>query len=156
MNDGRSPLRFISKHRRQRHGAKSTAAPPEEITARQTAALRVRTMKWGIVVHELVDKGEFVQIENHAAGVGHSVLLSEGGQLGIFLRCRGTARGETICEFDLGSHVGSGLGFEPLGVDQLVMRSGLPADAVASMLLILELENRVESFPGGLYLRAPE
>ncbi len=47
------------------------------------------------------------------------------------------------------------LGFEPLGVDQLVMRSGLPADAVASMLLILELENRVESFPGGLYLRAP-
>jgi DNA processing protein len=47
------------------------------------------------------------------------------------------------------------LGFEPLGVDQLVVRSGLPAEAVASMLLILELENRIESFPGGLYLRAP-
>ena len=48
------------------------------------------------------------------------------------------------------------LGFEPLGVDQLVLRSGLPADAVASMLLILELENRIESFPGGMYLRATE
>ncbi len=46
------------------------------------------------------------------------------------------------------------LGFEPLGVDQLVMRSGLKADAVASMLLILELEGRIESYPGGLYLRA--
>lgn len=47
------------------------------------------------------------------------------------------------------------LGFEPLGVDDLVLRSGLSADAVASMLLMLELENRIESFPGGLYLRVP-
>lgn len=46
------------------------------------------------------------------------------------------------------------LAFEPLGVDQLVHRTGLPADAVTSMLLMLELENRIESFPGGLYLRA--
>jgi len=45
------------------------------------------------------------------------------------------------------------LGFEPLGVDQLMSRSGLKADAVASMLLILELEGRIESYPGGLYLR---
>jgi DNA processing protein len=46
------------------------------------------------------------------------------------------------------------LGFEPLGVDQLVARSRLSADAVASMLLILELEGHVESYPGGMYLRA--
>jgi DNA processing protein len=46
------------------------------------------------------------------------------------------------------------LGFEPLGVDQLVVRSGLGADSVASMLLILELEGRIESYPGGLYMRA--
>jgi len=46
------------------------------------------------------------------------------------------------------------LGFEPLGVDQLVMRSGLKADAVASMLLMLELEGRIASFPGGLYVQA--
>ncbi len=45
------------------------------------------------------------------------------------------------------------LGFEPAGVDLLVERTGLRADEVASMLLILELDGRVESYPGGLYLR---
>ena len=42
------------------------------------------------------------------------------------------------------------LGFEPAGVDLLVARTRLKADEVASMLLILELENRIESHPGGL------
>ena len=32
-------------------------------------------------------------------------------------------------------------------------RTGLRADEVASMLLILELEGRIESYPGGLYVR---
>jgi DNA processing protein len=45
------------------------------------------------------------------------------------------------------------LGFEPACVDLLVERSGLRADEVASMLLILELEGRIESYPGGLYVR---
>ena len=48
------------------------------------------------------------------------------------------------------------LGFEPAGVDTLVARSGFKADEVASMLLILELENRIESHPGGLYVRRPK
>lgn len=47
------------------------------------------------------------------------------------------------------------LGFEPAGVDTLVARTGFKADEVASMLLILELENRIESHPGGLYVRLP-
>ncbi len=46
------------------------------------------------------------------------------------------------------------VGFEPAGVDLLVQRTGLRACEVASMLLILELEGRIESFPGGLYVRA--
>lgn len=46
------------------------------------------------------------------------------------------------------------LGFEAVSVDQLVVRTGLKADAVASMLLILELEGYLESYPGGRYLRA--
>jgi DNA processing protein len=45
------------------------------------------------------------------------------------------------------------LGFEPAGVDLLVERTGLRADEVASMLLILELDGRIESYPGGLYVR---
>ena len=46
------------------------------------------------------------------------------------------------------------LGFDPAGIDQLVERSGLKPDVVASMLLILELEGRIESMPGALYARA--
>jgi DNA processing protein len=45
------------------------------------------------------------------------------------------------------------LGFEPVGVDLLVDRTGLGADEVASMLLLLELDGRIESCPGGLYVR---
>jgi DNA processing protein len=45
------------------------------------------------------------------------------------------------------------LGFEPTSIDTLVARSGFKADAVASMLLILELEGRVEQQPGGLFCR---
>jgi DNA processing protein len=46
------------------------------------------------------------------------------------------------------------LGFEPISVDHLIARTGLKADAVASMLLILELEAHIESYPGGMYVRA--
>ncbi|HKE93563.1 MAG TPA: DNA-processing protein DprA, partial [Povalibacter sp.] len=46
------------------------------------------------------------------------------------------------------------LGFEPAGVDLLVVRTGLRADEVASMLLILELEGHINPYPGGLYVRA--
>ena len=45
------------------------------------------------------------------------------------------------------------LGFEPSTVDDLVERTGLGAGSVASMLLILELEGRVETRPGALYNR---
>jgi DNA processing protein len=45
------------------------------------------------------------------------------------------------------------LGFEPAGVDVLIERTGLAADEVASMLLILELDGKLESRPGGRYLR---
>jgi DNA processing protein len=45
------------------------------------------------------------------------------------------------------------LGFEPASVDTLVTRTGLAADEVASMLLILELEGRIGACPGGLYVR---
>jgi DNA processing protein len=45
------------------------------------------------------------------------------------------------------------LGFEPSTVDDLVERTGLGAGAIASMLLILEMEGRVETRPGALYNR---
>lgn len=48
------------------------------------------------------------------------------------------------------------LDFEPVSVDSLVERSGLTADQVSSMLLLLELEGRVETAPGGYYSRLPD
>jgi DNA processing protein len=45
------------------------------------------------------------------------------------------------------------LGFEPATVDDLVERTGLPAGSIASMMLILELEGRVQARPGALYNR---
>lgn len=42
--------------------------------------------------------------------------------------------------------------FSPVSVDILVERSGLTPEQVSSMLLVLELHNRVESVAGGLYI----
>jgi DNA processing protein len=43
------------------------------------------------------------------------------------------------------------LGYDPVSVDYLIQQSGLTAEAVSSMLLLLELEGYVSSVPGGRY-----
>ncbi|MEZ5500938.1 MAG: DNA-processing protein DprA [Steroidobacteraceae bacterium] len=48
------------------------------------------------------------------------------------------------------------LGFEPTSVDQLVARTGIAGDSIASMLLILELKDLIEPCPGGRYSRIPD
>jgi DNA processing protein len=48
------------------------------------------------------------------------------------------------------------LGFEPASIDDLVERTGLKPGSVASMMLILELEGRVESRPGALFNRVTD
>ena len=45
------------------------------------------------------------------------------------------------------------LGHDPVSIDLLVERCGLTAEAVSSMLLILELQGYVAAAPGGLYSR---
>lgn len=45
------------------------------------------------------------------------------------------------------------MGFDPILIDQLIVRSGLTADAVSSMLLVLELQGQVTALPGGRYMR---
>jgi DNA processing protein len=45
------------------------------------------------------------------------------------------------------------MGYEPVCVDQLVARSGLTPEEVSSMLLLLELEDKVHSSAGGRYTR---
>ena len=45
------------------------------------------------------------------------------------------------------------MGYDPVSVDYLVKLSGLTAEAVSSMLLILELQGLIESQQGGRYCR---
>jgi DNA processing protein len=47
------------------------------------------------------------------------------------------------------------LGFEPVTINTLVERTGLPSGHIASMLLILELRGSVVPHPGGRYCRLP-
>jgi len=47
------------------------------------------------------------------------------------------------------------LGFEPVSINTLVERTGLPSGSIASMLLILELRGSVVPHPGGRYCRLP-
>jgi DNA processing protein len=48
------------------------------------------------------------------------------------------------------------MAWDPVTVDVLVERSGLTADVVSSMILILELEGRIDSLTGGRYLQREE
>lgn len=45
------------------------------------------------------------------------------------------------------------VGFDPAPIDRIIQQSGLTAEAVSSMLLLLELEGHVSSAPGGRYCR---
>jgi len=45
------------------------------------------------------------------------------------------------------------VGFEPTSIDVLVERTGLTAEALSSILLVLELHNQVVTIPGGFYVR---
>jgi len=47
----------------------------------------------------------------------------------------------------------SAMAYDPASVDALVMRCGLTAEEVSSMLLILELQGHVITAPGGCYVR---
>jgi len=51
------------------------------------------------------------------------------------------------------AHVLNNLGFEPTSVDTLVERTGLTAESLSSILLVLELHNQIISVPGGSYVR---
>jgi DNA processing protein len=47
-------------------------------------------------------------------------------------------------------------GFDPVTIDELVIRSSLTAEALSVILLRLELDGRVSSLPGGRYQRLAE
>ncbi|MEA3274579.1 MAG: DNA-processing protein DprA [Pseudomonadota bacterium] len=46
------------------------------------------------------------------------------------------------------------MGYDPVSADELIRRTSLAAESIASMLLLLELEGYVSSYPGGRYCRS--
>ena len=48
------------------------------------------------------------------------------------------------------------MGFDPCGLDELAVRTGLTAGALSVMLLQLELDGRIASLPGGRYQQLPD
>ncbi len=60
---------------------------------------------------------------------------------------------QAVSECDDGEYVKlrSSLSHDPTAIDQLVERSGLTIDQVSSMLLILELDGKIEKLSGGRY-----
>lgn len=46
------------------------------------------------------------------------------------------------------------MGYEPVSVDELVLQSGLTAEQLSSMLLLLELDGHISSSVGGRYVRS--
>ena len=48
------------------------------------------------------------------------------------------------------------MGWDPVSIDTLITRCALTAEEVSSMLLILELEGRVDSLTGGYYVQREE
>jgi len=83
-------------------------------------------------------------------------VIEELGALAAWEEGRATPRAATAAAA-VDSHEFTSLlrhiGYEPTAVDTLVERSGLTADQVSSMLVVLELHGQIASAPGGLYTR---
>jgi len=45
------------------------------------------------------------------------------------------------------------MGFDPINMESLISRSGLTSEVLSAMLLVLELESKIASLPGGRYQR---
>lgn len=72
---------------------------------------------------------------------------------GVVLKQAAEAAPDMPCADSEHDHVLNEMGFAPISLDDLCMRSEMSAARLSSILLLLEMENRVISVPGGLYLR---
>jgi DNA processing protein len=102
--------------------------------------------------HELIRQG--AKLTETVADI-----LSELNFSAFFERGRRVSGGpDSAAEFEAGMDkehkiLLDALGFDPADLDMLVVRTGFKAEAVSSMMLILELEGHVQAAPGGRYSR---
>lgn len=104
--------------------------------------------------HELIRQGAKLveKAEDVVSEFRHALTQQSLARLSALARapCAGVGAMDNPAEILLDA-----LGFEPTSVDALLASTGLSSESVASMLLILELEGRIDSLPGGRYIRAP-
>ncbi len=82
-------------------------------------------------------------------------ITREISQLASFVFSEGTAPppNDLVRVDNEHQHLLEAIGYDPVNCDILVQRSGLTIDQLSSMLLILELNDLIQSAPGGCYVR---
>lgn len=93
---------------------------------------------------KLVESAQDIMVELGALLGGLSWSSENTGPSG------GAADGQNDSEH---RHLLEAMGYDPISIDQLIERTGLTAESVSSMLLVLELDGHVSSAPGGYYTR---
>jgi DNA processing protein len=103
--------------------------------------------------HELIRQGAGLveEVDDILSALGFSPLFGACGEPGA----RSAAPAPCGTGMDKGHKILlDAVGFEAVDIDTLVVRTGFKAEAVSSMMLILELEGHVQAAPGGRYSRA--
>ena len=77
-----------------------------------------------------------------------------GSLLGFIVEQQQQTKNNSDCQLDSTTrHLLDAIGYDPVSPDTLVERSGLTIDKLSSMLLLLELNNLIQSAPGGCFVR---
>ena len=97
--------------------------------------------------HQLIREG--AKLVDQAS----DIIEELGSLLGYIVEQQQTNKG-IDCQLDQATvHLLDAIGYDPVSTDTLVERSGLTIDKLSSMLLFLELNNLVQSAPGGCFVR---
>ena len=102
--------------------------------------------------HQLIQQGAAL-IENAATLVTNLFKSSLNQELTSSLLSSSTSLNERLQLDNPEEMLLDALGYEPTSVDALIASTGLSSESVASLLLALELEGRIESDTSGRYFR---
>lgn len=98
--------------------------------------------------HQLIREG--AKLVDQAS----DIIEELGSLLGFILEQQQATNHNSDCQLDQETiQLLDSIGYDPVSPDTLVERSGLTIDKLSSMLLLLELNNLIQSAPGGCFVR---